>query len=305
MSALEIDLGRSLAAEKKTVEGELRRLMNQRRGVPGRLLNAMKHSLLGGGKRLRPIILLWTYDALAGHGPHAPVTRSRALAAAAALEMIHTYSLIHDDLPAMDDDVLRRGRPTCHVAFDEATAILAGDGLQARAFEILGQSGGDFAGSLVGMVAAAVGPAGMVGGQQEDLDAEGVKPDAGLVRSIHLKKTAALLAVAFGAGALLGGGGDEAVDHVRRAGIQLGLAFQGADDVLDVTASSAELGKSPGKDAAAGKVTWIGIEGLDKARARAQRQGRRGRKGLEEVLPAGIPRELLLELGRLMWDRKR
>nr|MEE4269409.1 polyprenyl synthetase family protein [Candidatus Krumholzibacteria bacterium] len=305
MSALELDLDRSLTAEKKTVERELRRLMNQRRGVPDRLLAAMKHSLLGGGKRLRPIILLWTYDALAGHGPQTPVSRDQALAAAGALEMIHTYSLIHDDLPAMDDDVLRRGRPTCHVAFDEATAILAGDGLQARAFEVLGQTGGAFAGPLVAMIAAAVGPAGMVGGQQEDLDAEGVEPSDSLVRSIHLKKTAALLAVAFGAGALLAGAGDDAVDRISRAGIQLGLAFQGADDVLDVTASTEELGKSPGKDAAAGKVTWIGIEGLEKARSRAERQGRRGRKGLEVVLPAGNPRELLLELGRLMWDRKR
>ncbi len=305
MGALELDLDRSLTAEKKTVERELRRLMNQRRGVPDRLLDAMKHSLLGGGKRLRPIILLWTYDALAGHGPQVPVARNQALAAAGALEMIHTYSLIHDDLPAMDDDVLRRGRPTCHVAFDEATAILAGDGLQARAFEILGHSGGVFAGSLVAMIAAAVGPSGMVGGQQEDLDAEGAEPREGLVRSIHLKKTAALLAVAFGAGALLAGAGEDAVDRISRAGLQLGLAFQGADDVLDVTASPEELGKSPGKDAAAGKVTWIGIEGLEKARARARRQGRRGRKGLEEVLPAGNPRELLLELGRLMWDRKR
>lgn len=299
------DLQAVLAAEKAVIEKELRRLINSRRGVPGRLHQAMKHSLLGGGKRLRPVILLWTFDAVRQGKSKSPVGRDQALLAACALEMLHTYSLIHDDLPAMDDDVLRRGRPTCHVAFDEATAILAGDGLQARAFEILAESGGPKAGPLVALVAQAVGPAGMVGGQQDDLDSEGSVPDPALVKRIHLKKTAALLGASFAAGALLAGGNPEQGELLTVAGHHLGLAFQGADDLLDVTASSGELGKSPGKDAAAGKATWVRLEGLEKARKRTERHGRRGLEGLEDALPRGAGRDRLLALGALMWNRSR
>jgi farnesyl diphosphate synthase len=217
--------------------------------------------------------------------------------------MLHTYSLIHDDLPAMDDDTLRRGQPTCHVAFDEATAILAGDGLQALAFTILGRHGGPLAGNLVEVVGSAVGPAGMVGGQQEDLDAEGAEVTAALVRRIHRNKTAALIAAALGGGALLAGADDRLVREVAGAGTDLGLAFQGADDVLDATATSEQLGKTAGKDAAAGKATWVGIEGLHGAARRAHRDGRRGLRRLAAVLPAGKARDRLLALGEIMWQR--
>jgi geranylgeranyl pyrophosphate synthase len=290
-----------LDRERRAVDRELGRLLRAERGVPARLREAMVHSVTGGGKRLRPVLMLWAWDAFAGRRP--PVPRENVLAAACGLEMIHTYSLIHDDLPAMDDDVLRRGRPTCHVAFDEATAILAGDGLQALGFTLLARAGGRAAGPLVELVGDAVGPRGMVGGQQDDLDAEGAEPTAALVRRIHAGKTACLLAAAVAGGALLAGAGAARVEEARRAGMDLGLAFQGADDVLDLTASTDTLGKSAGKDAAAGKVTWIAVEGLDQAASRAARDGRRGLRRLAAALPPGPRAERLLALGRLMWNR--
>jgi geranylgeranyl pyrophosphate synthase len=303
MAATELQL--DLAEERRGVEEALRRLLAGEKGIPARLRAAMGHSLLGGGKRLRPILLLWTRDAVAARRRKTPVTREAALACACGLEMIHTYSLIHDDLPAMDDDVLRRGRPTCHVAFDEATAILAGDGLQALAFAVLARHGGAVGAELVALAARAAGPAGMVGGQQEDLDAEGRAPDARLVRRIHLGKTARLLAAALEAGALLGGAARPRREALAAAGLDLGLAFQGVDDILDVTATSADLGKSPGKDAHAGKATWVAVEGLEAARRRAHRTGRRGLRALEANLPAGAARDRLLSLGAFMWNRDR
>ena len=298
------ELARALRQEARAVERALAGCLRQEKGVPPRLRAAMAHSLLGGGKRLRPVLLLWTYDAVAAK--RRPVVgRERALVAAAGLEMIHTYSLIHDDLPAMDDDVLRRGRPTCHVAFDEATAILAGDGLQARGFGLLAAGGGPAGARLVERVAAAVGPGGMVGGQQFDLDAEGQPATAASVRRIHLGKTARLLAAALAAGADLGGGTPRTVAAVEAAGLQLGLAFQGADDLLDVTGTAGELGKSAGKDAAAGKATWVRVEGLEAARRRTTRLGEAGLAGLEAALPAGPARSRLLGLGAMMWRRNR
>jgi geranylgeranyl diphosphate synthase type II len=294
-----------LAEERRLVEKELRALMRSQRGIPTRLLQAMNHSLLGGGKRLRPIIVVWTWRAVAAGRKRGVLPLENVLRAACALEMIHTYSLIHDDLPAMDDDVLRRGLPTCHVAFDEPTAILAGDGLQALAFQVLAASGGAKAGPLVELVARAVGPAGMVGGQQDDLDSEGVEPDARLVRRIHLKKTAALLGASFGTGALLAGSSAVQVQQLVDAGLQLGLAFQGADDLLDVTATREQLGKSPGKDLTAGKATWVRLEGLEKAGRRTRKHGRKGLASLLEVLPAGKDSEKLTALGELMWNRDR
>jgi farnesyl diphosphate synthase len=297
------DLERSLVEERRRIEASLRLLVGGEPGVPPRLRQAMRHSLLAGGKRLRPILLLWTWDAFSGGRRRTPVSREDALICASALEMLHTYSLIHDDLPAMDNDDLRRGRPTCHVAFDEATAILAGDGLQALAFGLLARKGGQLAGPLVGLVADAVGPAGMVGGQQHDLDAEGKPVTAAMVRRIHKGKTARLLVAAAEAGALLGGAGGAARENLGAAMLDLGLAFQGADDVLDVVSTGEALGKSVGKDAAAGKATWVRVEGLAKARQRVERQGRHGLAGLGKVLPAGPSREQLLALAGLLWIR--
>ena len=299
------ELRRPLADERKAVEANLRRLLNGEKGIPTRLKVAMRHSLMSGGKRLRPILALWTWDALARTGEKSRRRRDAVMDAACALEILHTYSLIHDDLPAMDDDDLRRGHPTCHVAFDEATAILAGDGLQALAFCILARAGGPLAGRLVDLVGKAVGPAGMVGGQQNDLDAEGAPVTAAHVRVIHREKTARLLAASLCCGALMAGEDMASMVRIEKAGLDLGLAFQGADDILDVTATTAQLGKSAGKDKAAGKATWVRVEGLPAARRRTIRLGNRGIKALEIQLSSGPARDRLLALAELMWNRDR
>jgi geranylgeranyl diphosphate synthase, type II len=298
------DCTADLKSERLAVEKNLRRLLDGEKGIPVRLKKAMRHSLTAGGKRLRPILMLWAYDAASKRKKSGKIVkRQDVMVAACALEMLHTYSLIHDDLPAMDDDVLRRGKPTCHVAFDEPTAILAGDGLQAMAFSLLARAGGIHAGPLVDLVGLAVGPSGMVGGQQEDLDAEGGDVSAVLVKRIHSRKTARLLACALEAGALLAGAGPKTRAAMASAGMDLGLAFQGADDLLDVTASAAQLGKSPGKDAASGKATWIRVEGLPKARTRTLRYGNRGLKTLATSLGEGLETQRLVNLGHQMWNR--
>ena len=294
-----------LAAERHLVERTLQAELAARQGIPVRLRDAMAHSLFGGGKRLRPILVLWTHDALATlDGPRSgAVGRDTTARVGAAIEMIHTYSLIHDDLPAMDDDVLRRGRQTCHVAFDEGTAILAGDGLQALAFEVLADCG-PRAAELVALAAKAAGPAGMVGGQQRDLDAEGLESvTADEIAGIHSGKTADMIALGLAAGAVCSGAPAGVVNDLQRAGHRLGMAFQGADDVLDVTASSVAIGKTPGKDAAAGKATWVRLEGLERARQRTLRDGERGLEMLDTVLPAGAATDRLCALARFMWQR--
>jgi len=295
----------AMIAERRAVEGTLRAELAACRGVPPRLRRAMAHSLFGGGKRLRPIILLWTYDALAG-GRRAPgaTPRDTAIRVAAALEMLHTYSLIHDDLPAMDDDVLRRGRPTCHVAFDEGTAILAGDGLQSLAFAVLAEAGSRAA-ELVRRAASAAGPAGMVGGQQRDLDAEGQAVTVNDVRRIHAGKTAAMISLAFAAGGVCRGAPQPVIDRLASAGRWLGLAFQGADDLLDLSAAQQDLGKTPGKDAARGKATWVRVEGPARARVRTHRYGRRGLRDLQPLLATGPAADRLLDLARYLWRRDR
>ena len=296
---------KEMEKERSVVDRRLGEMLRVEKGIPRRLKSAMGHSLLGGGKRLRPILFLWTWDAVSRRGKKVPVSRAAALSASCALEMLHTYSLIHDDLPAMDDDTLRRGKPTCHVAFDEATAILAGDGLQALAFQLLARHGGTLAGPLIEMLGQDVGPAGMVGGQQADLGAEGQEVTAAIVKKIHLKKTGALLAAAMGGGALLAGADSGFAARLHSVGLQLGLAFQGADDLLDVSATSARLGKSARKDEAAGKATWIRVEGLAKARLRTRRVGQAALRSLEESFPPGRELDRLLFLGTLMWDRDR
>ncbi|MHB8078270.1 MAG: polyprenyl synthetase family protein [Candidatus Krumholzibacteriia bacterium] len=297
-------LAASLARERRAVEARLRALLAAERGVPPRLRRAMAHSLFGGGKRLRPVLLLWAYDACRERGRTPAAGRRAALDAACALEFIHTYSLIHDDLPAMDDDVLRRGRPTCHVAFDEPTAILAGDGLQALAFGVLARLGPGATGAAA-LIARAAGPAGMVGGQQDDLDAEGVAPRPALIRRIQRRKTAALLAAALAAGADLAGASASRVKRLLAAGDALGLAFQQADDLLDACGSAAVAGKSVGKDAAAGKLTWVRLEGTERARRRAERDGRSGLRRLGGALPPGPAAERLLALAAGLWVRDR
>jgi geranylgeranyl diphosphate synthase type II len=230
----------------------------------------MHYSLMAGGKRLRPILCLAGAEAVGGDP-------GEALPVACALEMIHTYSLIHDDLPAMDDDDLRRGRPTCHKQYDEATAILAGDGLLTEAFRLLADTARAFAGreaallEIIQFIAAGAGYMGMVGGQMLDLLAEGRKINLKELELIHRMKTGALLTAAVRAGALVGGGTRLEVTQLTGYGEKFGLAFQITDDILDVEGDSAEMGKTPGMDEKRQKATYPALLGSDQAKAWARR----------------------------------
>ena len=236
-------------------------------GLESRVYEAMRYSALAPGKRLRPLLVMASAR-LFGVAP------ASALQVAAAIEMVHAYSLIHDDLPAMDDSDLRRGRPTCHKAFDEATAVLAGDGLLTMAFEVLSHP--DTHGSpsvrceLVSALAGAAGSAGMVGGQMIDLIAETTTLDIGAITRLQRMKTGALIAFACEAGAILAKAPHEVRLALRGYAHDLGLAFQIADDLLDVEGSEEETGKPVGADVAAGKATFVSILGVERARAQAE-----------------------------------
>ena len=244
-------------------ESSLRRLTPAATARPARLHEAMRYSLEAGGKRLRPVLCLASAAAFA---PHADASH-----AATALECIHTYSLIHDDLPCMDDSDLRRGRPSCHKAFDEATALLAGDALQPLAFELLATgyaSHPALATALVRELAVAAGSALLVGGQTEDMD--GQENDADRIEFILLGKTAAMLSASFAMGAMIGGAAAADIEHFRCAGRASGIAFQLVDDLLDLTADAAELGKPVGADAQNGKFTYAGLHGVKATKQRIE-----------------------------------
>ncbi len=264
---------------------------------PARIHEAMRYSLQAGGKRLRPVLALGA----AGLGGEDRV--EDALPAAVAIECVHTYSLIHDDLPCMDDDDLRRGRPTCHRAFDEATALLAGDALLTQAFVILGEAYAGRPELTVGLLRELAGAAGsrrLVGGQMQDLLFERRAADAtaGDLEFIHLNKTAAMLEASLVCGGLAGGLGAADLETLRRAGRHLGLAFQIVDDVLDATADTAALGKTAGKDARSGKATYVSIHGLETARRLAAEETSRAVSALS-ALP-GDPAFLLALAGRML-----
>src|SRR4051812_6170920 len=236
--------------------------------VPPRLLAAMRHAALGGGKRLRPFLVVETARLLGGDA-------DAATRAGAAIELVHVYSLVHDDLPAMDDDDVRRGKPTVHVAFDEATAILAGDALQTLAFETLADPAthpdGAVRSALSLALARASGATGMAGGQMLDLEAEGPHGSppglsAAMVARLQAMKTGALLACAVELGAIIGGACAGTRASLSRYGLALGAAFQIADDILDVEATASALGKATGKDAGRGKATLVAALGLPAAR---------------------------------------
>jgi farnesyl diphosphate synthase len=228
-----------------------------------RLAAAMRYATLGGGKRVRPL-LAYAASEVSGAGA------ASADPCAAAVELIHAYSLIHDDLPCMDDDSLRRGKPTCHVAFDVATALLAGDALQSLAFAVLAQ-GSRNGGSACAILAEAAGCAGMAGGQQLDLDATGAALDADSLAQLHAMKTGALIRASVQLGARCGGAlADEDAAALDRYATAAGLAFQVVDDVLDVEGSTASLGKTAGKDARQRKATFVTLLGVDGAKKQAQ-----------------------------------
>jgi geranylgeranyl diphosphate synthase type II len=231
--------------------------------VPASIHGAMRHSVFAGGKRLRPVLAMQAGITIAGTLPKG-IERLGA-----ALEMLHTYSLIHDDLPALDNDDLRRGKPTCHVAFGEAIAILAGDALQTRAFEVLAglECPPEATVQIVGLIANAVGTVeGMIGGQVMDLESEHLKPTPELVQTIHRAKTGALIRVSVVSGGVYAGAELEDVARLTLFGCKAGLAFQIADDVLDMTADSATLGKTAGKDQATEKATWPAVFGVEQSR---------------------------------------
>lgn len=255
-----------MAAAAKAVEEQLDHLLPVAPGLERRLHEAMRYSTLNGGKRLRPFLVLESAQLF-------NVARGCALRVAAAIEMIHCYSLVHDDLPAMDDSALRRGRPTTHIQFDEATAILAGDGLLTQAFEVLADPAthGDaqVRVELVAQLAKAAGPRGMVGGQMFDLLAEREPLDIGAITRLQRLKTGELIAFSTIAGAILGKAPPAARHALTAYAHDLGLAFQIADDLLDAEGSAEETGKEVGRDAVLGKATFVSILGHERAREQA------------------------------------
>jgi len=268
---------------KNLVDDALKSLMPPADSHPDRLVSAMRYSLFAGGKRIRPILVVAAAQAAGG-------TVEGALAPACALELIHTYSLIHDDLPAMDDDDFRRGRPTCHKAFDEGTAILAGDALLTMAFEVLAQEYQQSPEKGIRMIrelARSAGWKGMVGGQQVDMDSEGSVPELPVLEYIHTHKTGALIRCSVVLGGLSADADERFLEALGSYGEKLGLAFQVVDDILDVTATTGEMGKDHGSDAARGKVTYPALFGLKDARARALELIEEAKKEMEELDGSG------------------
>ena len=262
----DLDLEQYLEARRQSVERALEAALPMEEGPEARVVEAMRYSLFAGGKRLRPILCLAAAEAVGGE-------IQAAMPAACALEMIHTYSLIHDDLPAMDDDDLRRGKPTNHKVFGEAIAILAGDGLLTEAFVLLSEYNSllpERAVQLIGVIAKAASYRGMVGGQVVDMLSQNKPADLKTVQQMHGRKTAALIAAAAESGALAGKGTEDQVAAMARYGMDIGLAFQIADDILDIEGDPELLGKTTGADVARGKVTYPAAVGLESSREAAR-----------------------------------
>ncbi|CAA7619925.1 polyprenyl synthetase family protein [Magnetospirillum sp. UT-4] len=291
-------LAQALKAAAEAVNGELDRLLPPAEGPESRLLEAMRYASLDGGKRLRPFLAVQS-AALFNVSP------SAALRVACAVEMVHCYSLVHDDLPCMDDDDLRRGRATCHRKFDEATALLAGDGLLTRAFEVLAaeptHSDPMVRCELVWELAHAAGSQGMVGGQMVDLLAAELAMDVPAITRLQQMKTGRLIGFACESGAVLGKAPAQARQALRNYAHDLGLAFQIADDLLDVEGDAAEVGKGVGKDAAAGKATFVSLLGVERARAQASMLAEQACRHLD---PFGAKAELLRDTAKFVVERR-
>ena len=296
-----MDLKAYLKEKIAQVDAALEQCLPREEERPQNLHKAMRYSIFAGGKRVRPVLMLAACEAVGG-------TIDRAMPAACAMEMIHTYSLIHDDLPAMDDDDFRRGRPTNHRVFGEAIAILAGDGLLTEAFKLMANpafsAGADPAAriAVISEIATCAGSYGMVGGQAVDMESEG-QPEMDLptVQYIHTHKTGALIKASVVAGALLGGADEQQLAAIRRYGEAAGLAFQIADDILDIEGTTEEIGKDAGSDEARGKVTYPAVMGLAAAKQEAQAM-------MDEALHAlsifGIEADPLREIARYIVERK-
>ena len=290
----------TLEGLRAEVEAALDRALPSETTWPATIHRAVRYSLFAGGKRIRPVLVLAAGDAV-GSDP------AETMPLACAVEMIHTYSLIHDDLPAMDNDDLRRGKPTSHKVFGEAIAILAGDALLTRAFHMMAEVpvGGDGERVRRRLAASAVlgeacGMAGLIGGQVVDLESEGRAVDAASLERLHRAKTGALLGACVRGGAILGGASEQDLERLTRYASAIGLAFQVVDDLLDATEGAERLGKTAGKDQAAKKATYVGVHGLDRARAMAAELRT---QALEAIAPLGPRGSLLGDLARLIVDR--
>jgi len=318
-------LAEFLSQARTEIDDALEQWLPKPPDAPQIIAEAMRYSVFAGGKRLRPVLTLAAADAVGRHpaGAHAGLGQTfrhdappiaHALGAACAIELIHTYSLIHDDLPAMDDDTLRRGRPTLHVVYGEGIAILAGDGLHAAAFTLIAREPPvddpvmvSRKLRVIGIVAEAAGPDGMVGGQAIDLQAAGQAPghamtlDADSLRAMHARKTGALIRAAAVSGAIMAGAGENLVEAIDRYAADIGLAFQIVDDILDVEGDPASLGKTAGKDAAGAKPTYPALFGIGRSRALAADCLERAHRSLEE---AGLADGWLGELADYVVSRK-
>jgi geranylgeranyl diphosphate synthase type II len=292
-------LQETLEQGRTAVDAALDRLIPLETQHPVSIHKAMRHSVFAGGKRLRPVLCMEAGRMVAGSQPDGIEELG------AALEMLHTYSLIHDDLPALDNDDLRRGRPTCHKVFGEALAILAGDALQTQAYEVMARlkCPAEARVRIVEEIARGTGTVdGMIGGQVVDLEAEHTKPDAAMLEYIHGAKTAALITASLVGGGLYAGADDRAVAHLRAFGKSIGLAFQIVDDILDVTQTSEQLGKTAGKDRAAEKATYPSLFGVEQSERKADELVS---KALAELDSFGARAETLKELARFLVERKK
>ncbi|MCF7975035.1 MAG: polyprenyl synthetase family protein [Phycisphaerae bacterium] len=287
-----------LRSRAKQVDTLLLRYLGEAQ-VGGQFREVLEYAVVAPGKRIRAVLLLWTCELITGQP-----ARTQVEVAAVALEMVHTYSLIHDDLPAMDDDDFRRGRPTCHKAFDEAMAILAGDGLLTLAFELLADQVKPpvLAVSLIKALARCAGPDGMIAGQVADLKAEKTPTDLQGLQYIHVNKTAKMFQCATVMGALCGGATQEEVRLLGEYGLKIGLGFQIADDILDVSASTEQLGKTAGKDEKAGKTTYPALLGMDRAR---EQLNALTQDAVDILAPFGNQAEFLRQLALVLLTRTR
>jgi len=268
ITKMQVNVKEILASGAEFIDLVLDRLLPGPNQAPVSIHRAMRHSVFAGGKRLRPVLCLEAARMIAGSFP------AGVEELGAAIEMLHTYSLIHDDLPALDNDDLRRGKPTCHVVYGEAMAILAGDALQTQAYEVLArmQCPAPQTVEIVRLIAQATGTVdGMIGGQVMDLEAEEHKPTAELVEAIHRAKTGALIRVSLMTGGVYAGDAEGDIGRLREFGRKAGLAFQIMDDVLDVTQNSSQLGKTAGKDVASEKATWPAVYGVAQSIQDAER----------------------------------
>jgi geranylgeranyl diphosphate synthase, type II len=292
-------LKETLDEGRRLTDSALDRLIPLETQHPGSIHKAMRHSVFAGGKRLRPILCIEAGRMVAGSVP----TGIEELGA--ALEMLHTYSLIHDDLPALDNDDLRRGRPTCHKAFGEAIAILAGDALQTRSYEVLARlkCPADARVRIIEEIAHGTGTVdGMIGGQVVDLEAEHTRPTPQMLEYIHRSKTAALITASLVSGGLYAGAKDTEVAKLRAFGLAIGLAFQIVDDVLDVTQTSEQLGKTAGKDTASEKATYPALFGID---ASVKQADALVSEAFAELQNFGDRAEPLKELARFLVEREK